>query len=326
MINGGIRFGKPGPFVDNPGEKKDHDSVMVRSRVVLLRGQNVWAESNRLSEDVLGRIISRGFSLLTGQHDAAESARAVFGPLDRIGIKVNTLGGKWISTRPEVPLSLVAWLSESGFRASNILIWDRTNRELEEAGYRLRSARSGVRILGTDAKGAGYGEGLVSHLNVGSLFSVLQTDFITASVSLAILKDHGLAGITAGMKNYFGSIHNPNKYHDSRCDPFVAEVFDSPPVKNKHRLSIIDALTVQYHKGPSYHPQWADRSGILLFSLDPVAADRIGWDLVEKLRRTKGLPSLSEEGREPSYLFTAERMGLGRASLSDIEIQEEEVG
>ena len=59
------------------------------------------------------------------------------------------------------------------------------------------------------------------------------------------------------MKNYFGAIHNPNKYHDAHCDPHVAEVFDAPPVRSRHRLTVLDALLVQFHKGPAYHPQWA---------------------------------------------------------------------
>lgn len=96
-------------------------------------------------------------------------------------------------------------------------------------------------------------------------------------------------------------------------------------VKKKHRLSILDALLVQYHRGPAFHSQWAEPSGRLVFSLDPVAADTVGWRLVEQLRSNKGLPALQEEGREPAYLRTAERMGLGRAGVKDIQIIEDEV-
>ena len=109
-------------------------------------------------------------------------------------------------------------------------------------------------------------------------------------MSLAQLKDHGLAGITGGMKNYFGAIHNPNKYHDSRCDPYVAEVFDCASVKRKHRLTVLDALKVQYHRGPSFHARWADSFGALIFSTDPVAADVIGWRLIEKLNVDGRIP------------------------------------
>jgi hypothetical protein len=84
-------------------------------------------------------------------------------------------------------------------------------------------------------------------------------------------------------------------------------------------LTVIDALAVQYHKGPSYHARWAARPGTLIFSRDPVAADSAGWKLIEELRAAAGLPTLAAEGREPTYLRTAERLGLGRANAADIE-------
>jgi uncharacterized protein (DUF362 family) len=204
-------------------------------------------------------------------------------------------------------------------------VWDRTNRELKDAGYDLNWNRGGVRVFGTDTQGIGYNRNLTSHLNIGSLFSAIQSNLISSSISLAILKDHGLAGVTAGMKNYFGSVHNPNKYHDTNCDPYVAEVFDTPVIKKKHRLTILDGLIVQYHRGPSYHSRWAEKKGMLIFSFDPVAADTIGWKIVEELRAKKGLPSLREENREPKYLKTAEKMGLGKADFKRINVREVEV-
>jgi uncharacterized protein (DUF362 family) len=298
---------------------------MSKSRVVIVRSANAWTAAGEPDPAVAGRMIERGFVLLGGGGTAAATAASLFRPDDRIGIKINTIGGRAISTRPEVSLALAGWLAKSGVPEKNLFIWDRTTRELREAGYAPAAGRSGVRIFGTDTDGVGYGADLVSHLNVGSLFSKILTELTTASVSLAILKDHGLAGVTGGLKNYFGAIHNPNKYHDSRCDPYVAEVFDAPPVKSKHRLTILDALVVQFHKGPSYHPRWAGKYGGLVFSLDPVAADAAGWALIERLRDGAGLPSLEAEGRAPAYLKTAERMGLGRADPAAIETIEETV-
>jgi hypothetical protein len=63
----------------------------------------------------------------------------------------------------------------------------------------------------------------------------------------------------------------------------------------------------------------------MVFSLDPVAADFVGWQIVEKLRRAKGLPTLAEEERPPAYLKTAERLGLGRAAPADIQIIEDTI-
>jgi len=296
---------------------------MDAPRVVIVRSPGVWNAAGALDPAVLARMFIRGFTALTDEHGRAGAAAALFRPGDRVGIKVNTIGGRAISTRPEVARALAAWLVGGGIEARNIVIWDRTTRELRDAGYAINTGRAGVRVFGTDADGAGYESDLTDHLDVGSLFSRILTEFVSVSVSLAILKDHGLAGVTAGMKNYFGAIHNPNKYHDDRCDPFVAQVFDAPPVKARHRLTVIDALTVQFHRGPSYHARWAARFGGLVFSLDPVAADQAGWRILERLRKEAGLPSLEAEGRRPAYLATAEKMGLGRSEASVIETIEE---
>jgi len=298
---------------------------MNKSKVVVIKGKGVVSSGADLDRKKISEMLSVGFRLLTGTREPGESLARLFARAERIGIKVNTIGGRKISTRPELSLSLAELLIKNGQPDRNIVIWDRTNRELREAGYGLSDRTNGLKVLATDTAGAGYETEIISHRNIGSLFSTIQTNFVTASISLAILKDHGLAGVTAGMKNYFGAIHNPNKYHDSHCDPFIAELFESGPIKDKHRLSLLDALVVQYHRGPSYHAQWAERSGALIFSLDPVAADAVGWRLIETLRSRKGLPSLKEEDREPVYLGTAEKLGLGRAGGDSIEVIEDEV-
>lgn len=292
---------------------------VATSRVVVVRSPVVWTAAGALDPAVVARMFVRGFLELAGEREEARAAAALFRPGDRIGIKVNTIGGKAISTRPEVAHALADFLIRGGVAAKDIVIWDRTTRELRDAGYAVNTGRSGVRVYGTDAAGAGYESEPLSHLDVGSLFSRILTESVTASVSLAILKDHGLAGVTAGMKNYFGAIHNPNKYHDDRCDPFVAQVFDAPPVRSRHRLTVIDALAVQFHRGPSYHARWSAKFGGLVFSLDPVAADVAGWRIVDRLRQEAGLPTLEAEGRPPGYLATAEKMGLGRSAAEVVE-------
>ena len=298
---------------------------MAVSRVVVIKASRPWTAAGTADPAVMARMYARGFALVTGEKDDPGAVSSLFGSGDRVGIKVNTIGGKALSTGPDVALPLASFLSRNGLPEKNVFVWDRTTRELRDAGYAVSAGRGGIKVFGTDAPGVGYGSDLVSHLGVGSLYSNIQTEFATASISLAILKDHGLAGVTAGLKNYFGAIHNPNKYHDSRCDPYVAEVFDAPPIRPKHRLTVLDALVVQFHKGPSYHARWAAKFGGLIFSLDPVAADTVGWTIIERLRAGAGLPPLAGEGRAPAYLATAARMGLGRTDPAAIETVEETV-
>lgn len=295
------------------------------SKVILVKGKGVLNQRRDIDSKKLLSMYKKGIQTLIGKENLKESFLSLFNKNDRVGIKINTIGGRKLSSKPEVSLSLATLLAESGLQKKNIIIWDRTNRELKEAGYYLNQNGNEIRVFGTDTNGVGYDNELISHYNIGSLFSSIQARFITASVSLAVLKDHGMAGVTAGMKNYFGTVHNPNKYHDFNCNPFIAELFETDFIKRKHKISILDALFVQYHCGPSYHSKWAEKYETLIFGLDPVASDFVGWQVIEKLRAKKGLPSLKEEKREPVYLKTAEKMGLGKATKDKIKIIEEEV-
>lgn len=298
---------------------------MKNSRVVIIYSRNALTADAQPDPRVVLRMIRRSLELLADGNRAEEFVINTFGQEETIGIKVNTIGRRALSTLPETSVTIGLWLGKTLGQEGKVIIWDRTNEELKDSGYKLSTNPDSLRIFGTDQRGVGYQKEPVIHRNIGSLFSRIQAELITASISLAILKDHGLAGVTAGLKNYFGAIHNPNKYHDTHCDPYVAELFDCPPIKSKHRLTIIDALKVQYHRGPSYHAQWSEKVQKLIISADPVAADTVGWKLIEQLRARKGLPSLKEEGREPNYLSTAEKLGLGNAHLENIQVLEEEV-
>ncbi|UCC38509.1 MAG: DUF362 domain-containing protein [Candidatus Aminicenantes bacterium] len=298
---------------------------MAPSKVAVIRGKGVLVQGGDIHQKKLESMYNRGIQVLADQQNSADALSLLFKKNDRVGIKINTIAGRKLSSRPEVSFALANLLEKSGIYQRNIIIWDRTNRELNDAGYILSLNRSGFKVFGTDTEGVGYSDELVSHLNIGSLFSLIQSRIVTSSISLAVLKDHGMAGVTAGMKNYFGAIHNPNKYHDFSCNPFIAELFETNYIRKKHRLSILDSLIVQYHKGPSFHSRWAKKYEALIFSLDPVAADFVGWQLIEKFRSENGLPSLKEEKREPVYLKTAEKMGLGNARLGNIHLIEEEV-
>ena len=288
------------------------------SKVILIHVPGI-RRTAELSQARVASLYKKAFSLLS--LDSGPTG-PMFSTKDRVGIKINTLGGKRISTRREISEGLAAHLS-STIPPERITIWDRSNQELKNSGYRLSTGVRSFRVMGTDTKGIGYGTELAVHRSIGSLFSNIQSK-ITSSISLAIVKDHGLAGVTAGMKNYFGAIHNPNKYHDNGCNPFIADLFDYGLIKNKHRLTVLDCILVQYHRGPAFHSQWAAGYEAVLFSLDPVAADYMGWTIIEKLREKKGLPSLKEENREPVYLRTASKMGLGNADPENISLVEDE--
>jgi len=296
---------------------------MAAPLVVVVRAAGLRASEGSFRPEAVAALFERGLARLTGQTGAAAGLATVFRSSDRVGIKINTIAGRRLTSPPEATLPLARLLVKAGLKASSIIIWDRTNRELREAGYKLNDSGGEFRVFGTDTAGAGYAAEPLEHRSIAGRFSSIQTGAVTASISFAVLKDHGLAGLTAGMKNYFGAVHNPNKYHDDGCDPYIADLFDAPPIRGKHRLTILDATTVQAEKGPDFHARWAERRDTLVFGFDPVAVDAVGLRIVEEIRKAKGLPSLEEDGRTPRYLASAERLGLGIASPAGIRMVEE---
>jgi uncharacterized protein (DUF362 family) len=204
------------------------------------------------------------------------------------------------------------------------IVWDRADRELERAGYTLRKGGSGVRCYGTDGVTGfgrhGYDTVVATSGAIGSLYSRIVTEQCDALVSVPVLKDHNLAGLTCALKNFFGAIHNPNKYHDDGCAPFVADVCAHEHIRNRLRLALCDATQPQYNGGPPRRPRWQWPYGGIILSTDAVALDRVALAVLERKRAAAGLKPLAAEQRPVRYLEHAAARNLGRADLAEIEV------
>jgi len=293
------------------------------SMVVVVKYSN-GQRPKKLSADTYKLLLSNGLRLLARGENFPDAVRR-FLPSGTIGFKTNCLVGRANSTPPALVEALTDLMVAAGFDANDIVVWDRTNRELKRAGFVLNASLSGRRCMGTDTVGIDYSADLYSYGEVNSRVSRILTDVVDHNVNLPVLKDHSIAGMSAGLKNLYGAIHNPNKYHGNNCDPFCAHVAQLAPIRQRHRLTIIDAVTIQYHGGPGYREEYLAPFGGLIMATDPVAADRIGLGILERCRAEHGLGSLEADGRPVKYLETAARLGLGVADLKDIELVERTV-
>jgi uncharacterized protein (DUF362 family) len=268
-----------------------------------------------LPEARVGERLNAAMEALAG----ADPWRRLFAPGDTVAVKINGLAAGRLSPRKELVWAIVAGLRAAGVPDGRIIIWERTTRELERSGFPRQTEPDAVRVYGTDAlRGGGYGSEIESCGAVGSFVSEVLTRHATALVNVGVLKDHDLAGVSAGMKNLYGTIHNPNRYHDHACDPYVAQVTALPSLRTKLRLTVIDAVLAQAQGGPAYAPAWIWPCDRLIAGVDPVAVDQAAWDLIEAERAARGLPRLAEEQREPAWIATAARMGLGRRASLDV--------
>ena len=241
-------------------------------------------------------------------------------PDDVVGIKVNGLAGHGMSTRPVVVEAIVRRLREAGVPDTRIIIWDRLSRDLKSAGFPISVRGTEVQCFGNEK--AGYENQLTLHRSVASLLARTLTRHCSVVINVPVLKDHNICGVTLAMKNFFGAIHNPNKYHLTAGDPYIADLYSHPAIRRKTVLTVADALSAQCNGGPPFMPRWSWNFGGLLLATDPVAMDTIGWRMIEKRRATHGLPTLAEARRPPTYIQTAQALGVGVASSERIEVIE----
>ena len=301
---------------------KADPGIASKSRVVICRDEKVFSSPGTLDFPTVRQMVNQSVMRLTGSPSPKDAWRQFFSPRDIIGIKVNVLAGKQMSTHPELALALALNLRDAGIPGNNLIIFDRQNNELQIAGYTLNFSRTGIRCYGTDTTGLGYEPDPRVWNSVGSCFSRILTEQCTALINVPVLKDHGIVGISGAMKNLYGIVHNPNKYHDNLGDPYIADLSCIPVVKDKIWLIISDALVAQCHGGPSYKSQYAWYYNGIIMTNDPVAHDYISWQIIEQKRKEKGLPSLKEQERYPSWIATAgeKERKLGTNEPAKIEL------
>jgi uncharacterized protein (DUF362 family) len=282
-------------------------AASAKSRVViarddLLRGTGSTVDSRRM----LG-LLDRAMQTLCDRDHAVEAWSKLVRPGETVGLKVNALGGRGLSSNLQLIEAICERLQEAGIKAGDIVVWDRETDEMERAGFRIAMGGNGVQCFGTDR--LDYEQELVTHGSVGSRLSRILTQRCNVLINLPVLKDHDGAGATIALKNMYGVIHNPNKYHPNGCDPYIADLNMLPEIRTRMRLTICDATTAQYEGGPAYKPEYSWRHNALIVSQDPVALDYTGWQIIERKRAEKGLKTLEAEGRAPHYIATAADAG-----------------
>ncbi len=309
---GALGMGIPFPF-----SAYGKDFAPTISKVVIKRQEMIKSVGSPVDTERLIAALDAGLQAFFDKDHPLEAWRHVARPGEVIGIKVNCLSGRG-STHPELVQAIIERLQQIGIRAQDIIVWDRLNRDLEEAGFKINTEGKRPRVFGNDA--VGFDDRLETYGQAASLVTRTVTRLVDGIINLPNLKDHSIAGVTVSLKSMFGAIHNPNKYHLNVGDPYIADVNMLPSIRCKIRLNICDAIEAQYEGGPSYMPQWRWPLNSLLISRDRVALDYIGWQIIEKQRKEKGLPSLKESGREPTYISSAAQRGLGTNNPNRIKI------
>ena len=120
--------------------------------VVEAIGKEIWKD-DQLDEDAVSELFDQAMMKLTGRASAKEAWRDIVLPDDIVGIKINPLGGPELSTHSIIVDKIIEGLYSAGVLHKHVIIWDRFEEHLLNAGYPIRKDEGDVRTLASDTEG-----------------------------------------------------------------------------------------------------------------------------------------------------------------------------
>jgi hypothetical protein len=303
-----------------------------------------------VDQAVVDRMVDRGVMDLTGSLTRADAWRALIPAYiagQKVAIKINLNNASCnddhqiIDALPQPVNSVILGLKSIGIPENNIWVYDVTNgwhsgqmpsRLVDKVtalypGVQFHSNESGC----SSALGFSLTEHV--HFNVPAEREISDRPICNALVqasyliNMPIMKKHGMAGVTLGFKNHFGSIDGCDQVHWSvdlgdggylSTYNGLVDIFNNKHFKDKTVLTIGDGLYAaridNWMEVPSPWPTFGNRSpNSLFFSTDPVAIDCV---MVDFLEAEGGVPAGSDD-----YLKLANASGLGTFEHWDISKQ-----
>jgi hypothetical protein len=298
---------------------------------------------------IISQMFEQGLTGLTGKN-LKNSFKLLFQKNDVVGIKVNPVGAGLISTRLELVDAIIDWLTANGLPRKNIIIWDRFDYMLKDAGFTPeRYPEIGLEGLQTMDEAAAAGESdddskwldaNGQHLSAAnfdknvfywagvdaptdkpylnqhvfntqySYFGNLLTQKLTKIINVPVFKNTG-NGISMATKNLgYGAICNTARLHQPLFFTVCTEVLAFPVIRDKLVLNITDGLRAQFDGGPMPAAQFTYLFNRLFFATDPFALDFTGHHLLLQKRKEMEV-KVNEHPRYTDYLRYAQKLGLG---------------
>ena len=233
---------------------------------------------------------------------------------ERIVLKPNLINDKAppTTTSCDIIEALVKYYSEAGY---TVVIaegsgWSDTNHAFKVLGYTEIAERCGVKLVDLNND---YYEIRSNHdASVLKEFKCPLTLKNSYIVSVPVLKEHSITGVTLSLKNMLGATpgeggitSRKGRFHRLGIDESIVDV----NLHLKPSLAVIDGRIAGLDGELGARPK---KLGIVIFSEDLVAADTVGAKLL---------------GRNPlsiKHLRIAQQKGFGTVDLKQIEIVEVE--
>jgi uncharacterized protein (DUF362 family) len=306
------------------------DKLVPASTVVQCFDENATSGSS-INESVVQIMVDESIKTITGIGDAGEAWKSLFPGITEssvIGIKVNCINES-LPGHPVMTNCIVNGLTQmtvgaGNFIRNNVIIWDRTDHELNSCGYTIYdgSDANTVRCFGTNHSGEYYDSStplaVAGYTSYPSSILSQRCDYL---IDCAVFKNHNTAQVTLCMKNHYGSINNPGSLHSGACSPGIPslnqQIRDAITPNNIQKIFIIDALFGSIRYGPGGSADCNPQK--LLMSFDPVACDYRGWELINEERVAHGWGQISW----PIYHIQAaaqDPYNLGTTDVNLVEI------
>jgi hypothetical protein len=254
---------------------------------------------------VVAEMLQKGLQELTGQPDLAAAWHKLLRPDDVVGFKFDAYGEQQLRVGRPLGEALITTLFEAGWSKEQIRVMDAPQGLTESLGVQNHASRWAAKPIKLGTKPE-YVSSFV--------------DSVTALVNVPFLKNDSIFGISSSMKCMtYDFLKHPARYHANGGVPGLVDALAADQLGGKLRLNVVNGLRSVFKGGPLVSEDAIDDTGILIFSEDPVAADAVGLDTLNKVRAGYELPHVATDPADVPLLADAERRGLGHADFRHID-------
>ncbi len=258
---------------------------------------------------------------LSGKGTPAKAWGSLFGPGDRVGILIDSVGAPRTRTRKETIGAVLTGLRAAGVNPNQTMIWCAKSGYLPRIGLPINTNRPGVKIFGADQMGWDFR--VVLKMKSGLFgtklpLSYIVTTLCTHIINIATLEDHPVIGARLCLAQQVISSLRGGNYLERRWGGVgISQVARWKIMRQRFVLHMVDGLAGACNGGlHTWHPQ------IIMAGTDPVALDRLAFGMIEDQRQKLGKPSITGTRRTPRYINNAAANGIGIANLTNIRHQQ----
>ncbi len=335
-------------WAQGPVEVPVARAVAARSQVFFASDTRSLAPGFQPSPRVVQGMVDATVMAATGRPEIGAAWRTLVQPSDVVGIKVAAAPGAMGGTHPAVARAIARGLRAAGIPPERIVVWDRNRDDLRAAGYREgdpdfrlawidpatgydRQAMITAPVLGRliwgDSKfGDRAGSRLEDILSTGdqlsstSFFATILSRTVTKVVNAPSLSDNFMCGLNGALANMaLGNVDNWRRFvrEPNFGNPYIAEIYADPMIRDKVVLTVMDALALQFAGGPFPNPNFVREAFTIYTSRDPVAIDATAVRVIDEYRAANKLPLIAPVA---GHIETAAAMGLGNSDPQVIQM------